>query len=222
MSLIVKSSSHLEICEIFHSIQGESSYAGYPCIFIRLTGCNLRCSYCDAAYTYEEPGKNISLAQILKKIAQYPKALVEITGGEPLLQEGVYPLMRKLLEVGRTVLLETNGSLSVAAVPQGVIKIVDMKCPDSGMHQKMDFGNLSLLTPDDEVKFVLSSRNDYDWATQIIQEYQLTKRVHVLFSPVANRLSPATLADWLLTDQQQVRLQLQLHTILWPGMSRGV
>ncbi len=218
----MKSKARLQISEIFYSIQGESSYAGYPCVFIRLTGCNLRCAYCDAAYSYHEPGEDIPLAQIMEKISLYhPGALVEITGGEPLLQEGVYPLLHRLRKAKRTVLLETNGSINVSGVPKGVVKIVDMKCPDSGMQEMMDYDNLLLVTRRDEVKFVLSSRRDYEWARQVAEEYHLAERSNILFSPVAGKLSPAALAEWLLADGLQARLQIQLHTILWPDRTRG-
>lgn len=218
----MKSKTRLQVCEIFYSIQGESSYAGYPCVFIRLAGCNLRCAYCDASYSYDEPGQDTALAQIMEKISLHPGSLVEITGGEPLLQEAVYPLLHSLCKAKRTVLLETNGSINVAAVPKGVVKIVDMKCPDSGMSGMMDYENLLLVTRRDEVKFVLSSRRDYEWARQIAEEHRLAARSNILFSPVAGKLPPATLAEWLLADGLQARLQLQLHTILWPDRTRGV
>jgi len=212
----------LQLSEIFYSIQGESSFAGYPCLFFRLSGCNLRCSYCDAKYTYEEPASPTALSALLAEAARYPKALVEITGGEPLLQDGVYPLMEALLAEGRTVLLETNGSLSLARVPLGVVKILDLKCPDSGMAGQMDLANLDLLDPRDEIKFVLSSRPDYDWARAMLAEHRLAEKAKVILSPVIDRLAPSLLAEWLLADALPARLQLQLHTLLWPGLKRGV
>ncbi len=212
----------LLVSEIFYSIQGESSFAGYPCLFIRLAGCNLRCTYCDARYTYEEEGERKTLDELLTAAEEYPQALVEITGGEPLLQERVYPLMDRLLKEGRTVLLETNGSVSLERVPAGVVKIMDLKCPDSGMEEKMDWHNLNHLTPEDEIKFVLSSRRDYEWAGQKIKEHALAQTAKLIFSPVVTRLAPADLAGWVLADGLPVRLQLQLHTILWPGKRRGV
>ena len=218
----MKNDLALNISEVFYSIQGESSYAGYPCVFIRLAGCNLRCRFCDARYTYEEKGVETKIGDILKKVAEHPKALVEITGGEPLLQDAVYPLMEELLAAGRTVLLETNGSVSLAKVPDKVIKIMDIKCPGSGMHEHLKPGNFDLLTAHDEVKFVLSSREDYDWAVQLIQDQQLAEEVKILFSPARDLLAPADLAQWLLEDELPVRLQLQLHTILWPDKNRGV
>ena len=212
----------LQLSETFYSIQGESSFAGYPCLFFRLAGCNLRCSYCDAKYTYEEPATVTPLNTLLNEAARYPNALIEITGGEPLLQEGVYPLMAGLLAAGRTVLLETNGSLSVARVPQEVVKIIDLKCPDSGMAEKMEPANLALLAPHDEIKFVVSSRGDYDWAKAMIAEHRLAEKATLILSPVIGRLAPALLAQWLMADALPARLQLQLHTLLWPGTKRGV
>ncbi|MDP2815496.1 MAG: radical SAM protein, partial [Rectinemataceae bacterium] len=211
-----------QLSEIFYSIQGESSFAGYPCLFFRLSGCNLRCSYCDAKYTYEEPATPTPLSALLTEAARYPNALIEITGGEPLLQEGVYPLMDELLAAGRTVLLETNGSLSIKRVPHEVVKIIDLKCPDSGMAEKMELANLDLLAPHDEIKFVVSSRADYDWARAMIEEHRLAEKAKLILSPVIGRLQPALLAQWLMADALPARLQLQLHTLLWPGMKRGV
>jgi 7-carboxy-7-deazaguanine synthase len=217
----VRDEPTLQLSETFYSIQGESSFAGYPCLFFRLSGCNLRCSYCDAKYTYEEPATPTPLSTLLNEAARYPNALIEITGGEPLLQEGVYPLMAGLLAAGRTVLLETNGSLSVARVPQEVVKIIDLKCPDSGMAEKMEPANLDLLSPHDEIKFVVSSRGDYDWAKAMIAEHRLAEKAKLILSPVIGRLAPALLAEWLMADALPARLQLQLHTLLWPGMMRG-
>lgn len=211
----------LEICELFYSIQGESSYAGYPCFFIRFAGCNLRCSYCDTRYAYEGEHQSSSISEILVQVEKYPGVLVEITGGEPLLQEGVYPLMTKLLTAGRTVLLETNGSLSLANVPEEVVKIVDMKCPGSSMHEAMNFENFAFMDQKDETKFVLSSREDYTWAAGLVNEYDLHDKTTVTFSPVTSRLEPARLAGWILDDRLPVRLRFQLHTIIWPDKIKG-
>lgn len=211
----------LKIAELFYSIQGESSYAGYPCFFIRLAGCNLRCSYCDTRYAYEADHPLYSLDRILAESEKYPGALVEVTGGEPLLQDGVYPLLTELLAAGRTVLLETNGSISLADVPDQVVRIMDMKCPGSGMHKQMDFSNFSLLNRRDEVKFVISSRKDYDWAVKVVFEYGLQGVATVTFSPVISELPPTELAGWILADRLQVRLRLQLHTIIWPEGTKG-
>jgi 7-carboxy-7-deazaguanine synthase len=211
----------LAVSELFYSLQGESSLAGYPCVFIRLAGCNLRCSFCDARYTYEEEGQQMPLAAIIAAAGSHPRALVAITGGEPLLQDNVYPLMKQLLAANHRVMLETNGSLGISKVPGEVIKILDLKCPDSGMHEQMDFQNLHFLSTRDEIKFVLSSRQDYEWAAATISKYRLDQTASLLFSPVVGRLAPAELAGWLLTDQLPVRLQLQLHKILWPETLRG-
>ena len=213
----------LELAERFYSIQGESTRAGLPCVFIRLAGCNLRCSYCDARYTYEEPATSSTVAELVDYAAGHPTALVEITGGEPLLQEGVYPLMDALLAAGRTVLLETNGSVSLARVPAPVIKIVDVKCPASSMQAHFLPANLTLLAPHDELKFVLSTRDDYLWARDFLAGHGLLDAPRaILFSPVQPALNPAELAAWLMEDNLPVRLQLQLHKILWPTESRGV
>lgn len=212
----------LEISEKFFSIQGESTLAGFPCVFFRLSGCNLRCRYCDARYAYEEPGAIVSLAELLAYADLYPKALVEITGGEPLLQENVYPLMEKLLASGRKVLLETNGSINLSRVPAGIIKIMDIKCPDSGMAGHFDQTNLDLLGPTDEIKFVISSKKDYDWAAGLVQGPLANIGVAAInFSPIVADLSPPLIADWLLRDCLPIRLQLQLHKILWPAITRG-
>ena len=218
----MRDDSTLQISEIFYSIQGESSHAGYPCLFFRLAGCNLRCSYCDAKYTYEEPATPTLLSDVLTEATRYPNALIEITGGEPLLQVGVYPLMAGLLAAGRTVLLETNGSLSIKRVPREVVKIIDLKCPDSGMAEKMNLTNLALLAPHDEIKFVVSSRADYDWARAMIREHCLAEKTKLILSPVIGRLKPSLLAEWLMDDALPARLQLQLHTLIWPGIKRGV
>ena len=210
------------ISEKFYSIQGESSLAGYPCVFFRLSGCNLRCHYCDARYTYEESGAATSLSNLLEFAGRYPGALVEITGGEPLLQENVYPLMEKLLAAGRRVLLETNGSINIGRVPREVRKIMDIKCPDSGMSGHLERANIGLLGPNDEIKFVISSEKDYFWAAEMVRGPLSQSRVAAIhFSPVIPDVSPALMAEWLLHDSLPVRLQLQLHKILWPEIKRG-
>ena len=222
---IVKDSSTLNISELFFSIQGESTYAGLPCVFIRLHGCNLRCAYCDARYTYEEAGKEISTGDIIKFANQYPDAIVEITGGEPLLQPTSIDLASALCQTGRTVLVETNGSLDISPIPPEVVTIIDIKCPGSGMSQHSNWANLDKLGPLDEVKFVLSSRADYDWARQIIQKHTTLSNMaigKVLFSPVTDALAPEKLAEWMMTDCPRARLQLQLHKQLWPTCQRGV
>lgn len=217
----MKTPPQLEISELFFSIQGESSYAGQPCVFIRLSGCNLRCSYCDAKYTYEEEGAQTKTSEIMAFVAQYPGFPVEITGGEPLLQENVYLLMDELLASGRRVLLETNGSIDLAKVPTGVVRIMDVKCPGSTMHKHLLTDNFGLLGSGDELKFVLCSRADYDWAVELIKANKLNKALIIHFSPVAGKLEPAHLAEWILNDRLPVRLQLQLHKFLWPDIIRG-
>lgn len=219
---------HLLISELFYSIQGESTWAGLPCLFVRLAGCNLRCSYCDARYTWEEPGTSMEPAAIVDWINQTPGVLVEITGGEPLRQNGIYPLMQDLLGGGRTVLLETNGSLPICAVPDGVCVIMDIKCPDSGMAEYNLMENLEVLQERqgrgcrDEVKFVLSSTDDFHFARDMVLRHRLDRLLPVLFSPVRDGLAPVHLAELLLKHRLNVRLQLQLHTLLWPTQTRGV
>jgi 7-carboxy-7-deazaguanine synthase len=210
----------LQIIELFFSLQGESTYAGLPCVFIRLSGCNLRCSYCDAAYTWQEDGQPYSIDALLAFAAAYPGALVEITGGEPLLQKSSIVLMEQLINQGHTVLVETNGSLSIADLPPKAIAIVDIKCPGSGMADRMDYANLLQLRPDDQLKFVLCSREDYQWALHCINTNDLYRQ-EILFSPVPDKLDPTLLAGWILEDRAPVRLQLQLHKILWPETARG-
>lgn len=213
----------LDISELFYSIQGESSHAGYPCVFVRLAGCNLRCGYCDARYSYEEPAQSLHLPEVLTAIGKLPRVeRVEITGGEPLVQEGVYPLIEALLDEGRRVLLETNGSISLDRLPAEVHCIMDIKCPGSGMSEHFLVRNLKLLDRGDEIKFVISHREDYNWARQLIATHGLGKQGPALiFSPVTSALNPAELAAWLLADALPARLQLQLHTLLWPRIARG-
>ncbi|WP_446009248.1 radical SAM protein [Candidatus Electrothrix sp.] len=218
----------LLVSELFYSIQGESTRAGLPCAFLRLSGCNLRCSYCDSRYTWDEAGRVMHLDQVHAWLTDFPGALVEITGGEPLLQEAVYPLMHQLLGVKREVLLETGGGVAIERVPTEVGIILDVKTPDSRMAEQNDWENLTLLKQRqqagsrDEVKFVLSSLKDVDWALDIVHQYRLTELVPVLFSPVIDQLSPALLADVILQEQLPIRLQMQLHTRIWPDIARGV
>jgi len=215
--------SKLEICEIFYSIQGESTWAGCPMIFIRLSGCNLDCSWCDTRYAFEK-GTFFTIEEILNIISQYRCKRVEITGGEPLLQEPVLMLMKMLLEKGYTVLLETNGACSIKDVPPGVVKVMDIKCPSSGMEKQMLWENIDYLNPFlDEVKFVIADRNDYEYAVEKLHEFQLDKKCRaVLFSPVAGRISLQEFAHWILQDGLPVRLQVQLHRIIWGENTRGV
>ena len=212
----------LTVNEIFHSIQGESRRAGEPCVFVRLTACDLRCSWCDTAYAFYEGSKR-SIADVVAEVERYGCRLVEVTGGEPLLQEDVYPLMEQLLDRGHTVMLETGGHRSVARVPARVVKIVDVKCPGSGEDAKNCWENLTLVGPDDEVKFVVKDRADYDYARDVIARYDLTTRVGaILLSPVHGVLDPKSLAEWVLADRLPARVQLQVHKYIWSPETRGV
>lgn len=204
----------MKITEIFKSIQGESSFQGHPCSFIRTTGCNLRCVWCDTEYAFYG-GNDMTVAQIVDAIEPHGCKLVEITGGEPLLQSDVPELASELIRRNRTVLVETGGSLDISVLPDEAIAIMDIKCPDSGMTEKMDWGNLDRLRPHDEVKFVISSRSDYDWAVQVLQEYRLDQKNLILFSPVFGKLAPVELAEWILNDKIPVKFQLQIHKVLW-------
>lgn len=212
----------LTINEIFHSIQGESTHTGRPCVFVRLTACDLRCSWCDTAYAFHE-GQRMSIDEVIEAVDRFGCPVVEITGGEPLLQREVYPLMTRLLAEGRTVLVETGGHRSLADVPAGVIKIMDVKCPGSGEVAKTDWSNLAHLTAADQVKFVIKDRADYEYARDVIQRERLAERVEaVLLSPVHGVLHPRPLAEWLLADRLPVRLQLQAHKYIWDPNTRGV
>ncbi len=212
----------LTINEIFHSIQGESRRAGEPCVFVRLTACDLRCSWCDTPYAFHEGSKR-SLDDVIATVEQYGCPLVEVTGGEPLLQEDVYPLMERLLQSGHTVMIETGGHRSIARVPDAVLKIVDVKCPGSGEHEKNCWENLDLVTSHDEVKFVLKDRADYDYAVDVVRRYNLTGRVGAVhFSPVHGVLDARVLSEWVLADRLPVRVQLQLHKFIWSPETRGV
>jgi 7-carboxy-7-deazaguanine synthase len=212
----------LTVNEIFYSIQGESTRAGTPCVFVRLTACDLRCSWCDTPYAFHE-GRKMSVDEVTDAVAKHQCSLVEITGGEPLLQEDVYPLMQGLLERGKTVLLETGGHRNTARVPDRVVTILDVKCPGSGEAEHMDWTNLDRLRAHDEVKFVVKDRADYDYARDVIARYSLSTRaaaVHV--SPVHGVLDPRTLSEWVLADNLPVRVQLQLHKYIWDAHTRGV
>src|SRR5882672_5439438 len=199
----------LTINEIFYSVQGESSRAGELCVFVRLTACDLRCSWCDTPYAFHE-GRKMSIDEVVKAVDEYGCPLVEITGGEPLLQDDVYPLMERLLAAGRRVMLETGGHRSIARVPPAVLKVVDVKCPASGEAARNDWDNLGRLAPQDEVKFVIQDRGDYDFSKDVIDRYALTSRAAaILFSPVHGVLEPRTLSEWMLADHLPARLQLQ-------------
>ncbi len=212
----------LTINEIFHSIQGESTHTGRPCVFVRLTACDLRCSWCDTPYAFTE-GQKLSVDDVLERVEGYGCDLVEITGGEPLLQSDVYPLMEQLLASGKTVMVETGGHRSIKDVPFDVIRIVDVKCPGSGESAKNRWENLDLLAAHDEVKFVIRDRADYDYARDVVARYGLLERTAaVLFSPVHGVLAAKDLAAWILEDRLPVRLQLQAHKYIWDPQTRGV
>lgn len=212
----------LTVNEIFHSIQGESTHAGRPCVFVRLTACDLRCSWCDTPYAFTE-GRKMNVEEVLEHVRSYNCDVVEITGGEPLLQKEVYPLMNRLLDEGRTVMVETGGHLSAEQVPAGVIRVIDVKCPASGEAGKMHWPNLERLRSTDEIKFVIQDRGDYDYARHIVEKYELLHRSGaVLFSPVHGVLDPRLLAEWILADRLPVRLQLQVHKYIWDPGTRGV
>lgn len=213
--------ARLVVNEIFYSIQGESSYAGLPCVLVRLTGCNLRCVWCDTAYAFYE-GQPMTVPAVLAEVRRFGCRLVEITGGEPLLQRGVYPLTEALLAEGYQVLIETGGSLSVADLDPRVVKIVDLKPPGSGMADQNYWPNLQWLDKKDQVKFVIRDRLDYEWSRKVIGEHGLLDRVQVLLSPVHGELPPRDLAEWILADRLPVRMQVQLHKVIWGAEARGV
>ncbi|MFC1483752.1 radical SAM protein [Candidatus Neomarinimicrobiota bacterium] len=214
----------LKVNEIFYSLQGESTHAGRPCVFVRLTGCNLRCTYCDTEYAFHE-GRNMSIDDILAEVRSYDCRLVEVTGGEPLMQPESIELMVRLVAEGYEVMLETGGSLPVDKVHPEVIKIIDFKTPSSGMAEKNLWSILDHLAPHDEIKFVIGDRKDFEWACTKVAEHDLARDHHVLFSPVHEDLSPVLLAEWLLNNPLQkgrVRLQFQLHKQIWGPEARGV
>jgi 7-carboxy-7-deazaguanine synthase len=216
------SADSILVNEIFYSIQGESTHAGRPCVFVRLTGCNLRCSWCDTEYAFYE-GRKMAVAEVGERVLDYRCDLVEITGGEPLLQPGVYPLIDQLLAAGKTVMVETSGASDVSRLDPRVIKIMDLKCPGSGEAGRNLWSNLDHLTPRDEIKFVISDRADYEWARAVILERDLASRVRaILLSCTFDGLAPASLAAWILEDRLPARLQLQLHKYVWPPQMRGV
>jgi 7-carboxy-7-deazaguanine synthase len=212
----------LTVNEIFYSIQGESTYAGRPCVFVRLTACDLRCTWCDTPYAFHE-GQRQTVEQVVAEVDRYGCPLVEITGGEPLLQEDVYALMDRLLASGRTVMLETGGHRAIDRVPAAVVKIVDVKCPRSGESARNAWSNLNRLAPHDQVKFVVQDREDYEFAREVIERHDLVNRCGaVLLSPVHGELDPKVLSEWMLADRSQARLQLQLHKFIWSPSTRGV
>lgn len=211
----------MRVTEIFHSIQGESSFVGQPCVFVRLTGCPLRCTWCDTEYAFYG-GNELSIEDILAKVDSYACRLVEITGGEPLAQSDVFSLITKLCDRGYDVLIETSGAIDTAPVDTRAHVILDVKCPGSGMADRMHWPNLARLTGKDEAKFVLADRSDYEWARQMIAEHDLASRCTVLMSPVFGSMDPRQLAEWVLADRLPVRVQLQLHKLIWAPDMRGV
>jgi 7-carboxy-7-deazaguanine synthase len=216
-----KPSGVLMVHEIYRSLQGESTFAGLPCVFVRLTACHLRCVYCDTPHAFQQ-GEPIGLDDVIDRVLKLGDELVEITGGEPLLQDEVYPLMARLAELGKTVLLETSGAVDTSRVDPRVRIILDLKTPDSGELAANVWSNVDRLKPTDEVKFVLCSRGDFDWAVDVIRRFDLTGRCPVLFSAVFGQVNPTDLASWILEARVPVRLQLQMHKILWDPKARGV
>lgn len=211
----------MKVCEIFASIQGESSYAGLPCVFVRMTGCNLRCAYCDTIYAYEE-GTELAEDEIISKVKEFGIRLVELTGGEPLLQSGALLLTKRLLDEGYDVLIETNGSMSIEDVDNRAVIIMDIKTPKSGMFDKMDLRNLKLLKPLDELKFVVLDREDYEWVKSFITAYDLSRKCKILLSPSFGILPARELSQWIVQDRLLVRLNLQLHKYIFDPEERGV
>lgn len=211
----------LKINEIYYSIQGESTKAGLPCVFIRLTYCNLRCTYCDTEYAFYD-GKDFSVDEIIKEVKKYDCRLVEVTGGEPLVQPECLNLMKKLCDEDFEVLLETGGSLPVKDIDTRVKIIMDLKCPSSGMMKKNLYENIDHIKSTDEIKFVIGTREDYEWTKEIINKYKLTGKCEILFSVVFGQLEPVTLVNWVLEDKLNVRFQLQLHKFIWDPAAKGV
>ena len=211
----------LKINEIYYSVQGESTHAGRPCIFIRLTYCNLRCTYCDSEYTFYE-GKDMEITHIMNEIKQWDCNLVEVTGGEPLFQDQCINLLNELVNSNYEVMLETGGSLSISDVPKKVIKIVDFKCPSSTMEKKNLWSIVEDLQPHDEVKFVIGNREDFDWARDRIIEYSLDKICTLLFSPTFEKIDPQLMVEWILAENLPVRMQMQMHKMIWSRDKQGV
>lgn len=211
----------LKINEIFFSIQGESSKAGLPCVFVRLTYCNLRCSYCDTEYAFSQ-GIDKAIPEIIDEIKKYKCNLVEITGGEPLFQKECYDLMTALCDEGFEVMLETGGSLPIGNVDKRVMIIMDLKCPSSKMMGKNIFENIEHIKAADEIKFVIGSREDYEWSKKTIDKYNLTNKCGILLSVVLGKLEPVDLVNWILEDKLKVRYQLQMHKIIWHPETKGV
>jgi 7-carboxy-7-deazaguanine synthase len=211
----------LTVNVIFFSIQGEGTRAGRPCVFVRLTGCPLRCTWCDTAYAFHE-GLKRTEDEVLDEVESFPCTLVELTGGEPLSQPAAFPFVTRLLDTGREVQIETSGHVILEGLDPRAVAIMDIKAPGSGETHRMEWRNLDLLKPTDEVKLVIADRKDYEWSRDLVREKRLLDRCPVLFSPVHGVLDPGALAGWILEDGLPVRLQVQLHKYLWPGTERGV
>ena len=212
----------LKVNEIYFSIQGESSKAGLPCVFVRLTYCNLRCTYCDTEYAFYE-GKDLSIDEVISEVKKFDCKLVEITGGEPLVQmDESLELMKKLCDDGFEVMIETGGSLTIKDIDPGVKIIMDLKCPSSGMMKKNLYGNIKYLKPIDEVKFVIGDREDYEWSKEQILKHSLTEKCEVIFSVVFGKLEPITLVNWILEDKLKIKFQLQMHKYIWHPEMKGV
>ncbi len=211
----------IKINEIYYSVQGESSKAGLPTVFVRLTYCNLRCSYCDTEYAFHD-GQEMTIDAIIEEVKKYECNLVEITGGEPLFQSESLELMKRLCDNGYEVMLETGGSLPIKNIDKRVMIILDLKCPSSNMMKKNLYENLDFIKPSDEIKFVLGNREDYEWAKEIINRYRLTEKCSLLFSVVFGKLAPVQLVEWILEDKLKVRYQLQMHKIIWEPTTKGV
>ncbi|MCK5032638.1 MAG: radical SAM protein [Calditrichia bacterium] len=224
-SLLVEKENSLgqkiKINEIFYSIQGESSFSGLPCIFIRFTNCNLRCSYCDTEYAFYD-GKELTIDEIVKQVKVYDCQLVEITGGEPLIQKNIFPLIQELLKNEYEILLETGGHIDISKVDKKVKIIMDLKCPSSGESEKNLWSNLEKLIPTTEIKFVIGNKIDFDWAISIVNKYKITQNNRILFSPVFDKLNNEELANWILESKLPIRMQLQMHKYIWDPNKKGV
>jgi len=221
LPLAEKPAGQLLVHEIYRSLQGESTYAGLPCVFVRLTACDLRCSWCDTPHAFNQ-GSAMTLEAVLEKVRRFETPFVELTGGEPLLQREALTLMTWLADEGMTVLLETSGSQDTSPVDPRVHIIMDLKCPDSGECERNRWANLDSLKPTDEIKFVIASERDFRWAAAAVQEHSLDRRFQPLFSPVFGKVTPLELANWVLESKLQVRMQLQLHKQIWDPQARGV
>ena len=211
----------LKVNEIYHSIQGESSKSGLPCVFVRLTYCNLRCTYCDTEYAFYE-GEDKSIEEIINEVKKYNSNFVEVTGGEPLVQKESMDLMKRLCDEGFDVMLETGGSLTIKDIDERVMVVMDLKCPSSKMEKKNLYENIHFLKPTDELKFVIGNKEDYDWSKEIISRYDLQDKCEILFSVVYSELEPLSLVNWIIEDKLDVRYQLQMHKYIWHPETKGV